>query len=471
MSRWNTCNIYHDAPEGRRLWQFDARKGGFNLGREHNVPADQKPPAGTVEKSWSNLFQPRLNVAWLPVDSVFIRVIHLPSASFAETLSMVEFQLEKLSPIPVGQVVWTVEQFGETQPKTKSSDGTETTTSLQTLVIILAERKAVEVYLGQLEAQGFMADRLELGAFDLLQSTKPDGDGAWLFPAALGAHGSALVAWWYGGMLQNINIVTMPATDDRIAALKEQLSQMTWAGELEGWLTSPPAWHLVAEGGNVADWETPLRQAVDQPIKIITPPPTVQLAALTAQRAAKADPKMNLLPAEFSARYRDLFIDRLWSRGLLSIGVVYLLLVVAYFATLSVRDYRVGQIEDRVRNTSQSYTNAIRERELYQVLKVRQDLKFAALDCWKAVSERLPQDTQLDSISFQDGRRLALSGTAPLDKITDVLTFSSELRKAKVNGEALFEAVGGDSFQNHSIPPGNVAGWSFSLDLKRVEGL
>jgi hypothetical protein len=120
---------------------------------------------------------------------------------------------------------------------------------------------------------------------------------------------------------------------------------------------------------------------------------------------------------------------------------------------------------------SQSYTNAIRERELYQVLKVRQDLKFAALDCWKAVSERLPQDAQLDSMSFQDGRRLALNGTVPLDKVTEVLMFSSELRKARVNGEPLFESKGGDSFNNRSIPPGNVAGWSFSLDLKRVEGL
>ena len=150
---------------------------------------------------------------------------------------------------------------------------------------------------------------------------------------------------------------------------------------------------------------------------------------------------------------------------------MYLLLVLAYFATLSVRDYRVGLVEDQVRNTSQSYTNAIRQRELYQVLKVRQDLKFAALDCWKAVSERLPQDTQLDSLSFQDGRRLALAGTAPLDRVTDVLTFSSDLRKAKVNGESLFESTGGDAFNQRTIPPGTSVGWSFSLDLKRVEGL
>lgn len=471
MARWNNCNIFNDAPDSRRLWQFDARK--FNLTRELAVATDQKPPAKLIEKSWGNLFQPRLNVALLPADSVFLRVIQLPAASFAETVSMVEFQLEKLSPIPVGQVVWTVQQFGETRalvPKPSAEAG-ESPAGQQTLIVTLAERKAVEEFLGRLESQGFLADRLELSAFDLLQSVHPETDGAWVFPGALGLHGSALIGWWYGGVLQNINIVTALVEGDRVAALKEQLSQMTWAGELEGWLTSPPAWHLVANEADMRDWESPLRQAVDQPVKTSPPPPAPQLAALTARRATGADPKVNLLPPEFATRYRDDFIDRLWSRGLFSIGFAYLMLGVVYFAILSVRDFKVGQVEQQARNMSVIYTNAVQQRELYNVLKVRQELKFAALDCWRAIAERLPEDTQLDSLSFQDGRTLRLNGTAPLDKVTDVLTFSSEVRKAKANNEPLFETSGGDAFQQHTIPPGNVVGWSFSLDLKRVEGL
>ena len=31
MARWNSCNILHVAPDAKRLWQFDAKGGGFVL--------------------------------------------------------------------------------------------------------------------------------------------------------------------------------------------------------------------------------------------------------------------------------------------------------------------------------------------------------------------------------------------------------------------------------------------------------
>src|SRR5690242_1635673 len=108
MARLHSCNVLNTGAAGRQLWQFQAQ-GNFNLTREHTSPEGEALPAGLTAKSWGSIWQPRLNVAWLPAESVFFRVVHLPpSSNFAETLSMVELQLEKLSPIPVGQVVWSV---------------------------------------------------------------------------------------------------------------------------------------------------------------------------------------------------------------------------------------------------------------------------------------------------------------------------------------------------------------------------
>ena len=45
------------------------------LGREHRVPHADALPAKGVAKTWSSLWQPKLNVAWLPHESVFLRVI------------------------------------------------------------------------------------------------------------------------------------------------------------------------------------------------------------------------------------------------------------------------------------------------------------------------------------------------------------------------------------------------------------
>jgi hypothetical protein len=109
MARWHSCNILQIASDANRLWQFDAKGGGFALNREHRVALDEPLPPRLIAKSWSSLWQPRLNVAWLPPENVFLRVIELPRSNFAETFAMVELQLEKLSPMPVAQIVWTIQ--------------------------------------------------------------------------------------------------------------------------------------------------------------------------------------------------------------------------------------------------------------------------------------------------------------------------------------------------------------------------
>src|SRR5260221_9174988 len=107
MARWHSCNILQTAPDANRLWQFDARSGA--LSRESSSAPGQALPSGYVAKSWTSLWQPKLNVAWLPPENIFLRVIELPKSSFGEMLAMVELQLEKLSPVPVAQIVWTLQ--------------------------------------------------------------------------------------------------------------------------------------------------------------------------------------------------------------------------------------------------------------------------------------------------------------------------------------------------------------------------
>lgn len=450
------CNVLHLGGDSREVWQFEAHRH-FHLSRSQTVTATQPLPAGLVDKTWASLWQPKLNVAWLPADSVFLRVVHLPQTSFEETLAMVEFQLEKLSPIPVTQMVWSV------HPLPRSAGGQ------QTLIVVFAERKAVEEFLGQLEGQGYLADRLELSVLDQLEATPVTEDGAYVYPGAWGGHNTALVAWWYGGVLQNLNFVTLPAAGDRAASLKEQLAQMVWAGELEGWLTAPPAWHLIAHEADAREWETPLRQSLDTPLTISAPLPPAQLAALTARRAALADPKTNLLPPEFATRYRQQFVDRLWGRGLLGIGAVYMVGVAIFFAALSVQSYRATAVEKQVKGLSQQYTNTVQLRDRYKVLKERQELKFAALDCWKAAAELMPESLGLDTFNLADGRRLTLNGTVPSGQVTDVYDFYDNLKRVVVSEQPLFDSEKGSPPTTRAAQGGATATWNFVLELKRAE--
>jgi hypothetical protein len=456
MSRWNSCNILQTAPDANRLWQFDAKSGA--LSRELSVAPGGTLPSGQVAKSWTSLWKPRLNVAWLPPENVFLRVIELPKSSFGETLAMVELQLEKLSPAPVAQIVWTLQLLPQAPAE-----------NIQTVIVVIIERKVVEGFLGKLETQNYLADRLEVPMLDQLTASPPVQEGAWIYPALLNGQNAALVAWWFGGALRNLSYVVLPLDGDRSKSLKEQLAQLAWAGELEGWLTAQPKWDLVADGAIAGEWETFLRDGLGEPVAVTKPVAFQELAARTARRATAADgSNAVLLPGEFSARYREQFFDRLWLHGLFATGILYAVCVAIYFCATFFLGIQTGKVEQQAAAISGSYTNALQLKARYEVLKQRQDLKYAALDCWKVVAEQLPEGILLQRFSFANGETLSLAGTAPADQITALFNFNSAMQKVTLNGQPVFTSEGGETVSPRQIGNNNVS-WNFSLKLQNAE--
>ncbi len=453
MPRWDSCNLIQAGLNGSRVWQF---KKDFSLNREHAAKAGEPLPPGLGVKSWGALVQKKMNVAWLPPEHVFIRAAQFPPASPAETRTMVELQLEKLSPIPVTQAVWSMQLLPTTKP-----DG------LQTVILIVAERSAVEKFLGQLEGQGFMADRLELPMLDQLQATKVEGHGAWIFPEGPNA---ALVAWWYDGALQSVGLISVGLGENRAASLKDQLVHMAWAGELDGWITSPPDWHLVADAAAAGEWESPLREGLGTPVKIIAPIAAAELAARTARRVAESTDDLNLLPPEFAKRYQQQFVDRLWMRGLAAVLGLYLIGCLIFFVAAGVFDHQTGKQEQIVAERCYDYTNSLQLKARFEVLKDRQALRFAALDCWEAVAEKIPSGVTVDSMNFNDGKRVRLDGIAPFAQVSEVIDFSGNVRKATTaENQGLFKKDGGDPFAYNANADKATIRWSFGLELNKGE--
>jgi hypothetical protein len=451
-----SCNVVQVGAEGRQVWQFNARSGGFVLNREQAVGDGEVLPAGLVGKDWRCLWQRKVNIAWLPPEKVFLRAVQFPRSDYDETVSMVELQLEKLSPMPVAQIVWSIHLVPHA------------TGNQQTVIVIIVARSVVEEFLGQLEQQGFMADRLEAPGLDELLATPIKEDGTWIYPSAGDGKSTALAAWWYGGVLHHLDLVHL-AAGNRPAILKEQLMQTAWAGELEGWLTSQPRWHLVAGATAAAEWEPALRAAAGQPVEVIEPVQGPKLAALTASRVAHGESEISLLPQEFSDRYQQQFVDRLWMRGLFAVLGLYVVGVAIYFIALQFTKIQLHGVEEEVANLAPQYTNAISMKARLTVLKDRDELKFAALDCWKAVAELLPMDAVLDGFNFTDGKKLTLNGTAPADQGSQLIQFEKALRKYPKSGQPLFDPVKGESLNWRVNPGGSSATWTFSLELKRSE--
>jgi hypothetical protein len=446
------------APEGRHLWRFDAKGSGFALDREETSFAGEPLPRGAVAKDWRTFFQPKLNVAWLPPEKVFLRVIQVPRSDADETAAMVELQLEKLSPIPVTQIVWSLQILPQAQG------------NMQTVIALIVAREVVEEFLGNLEGMGFLADRLELPMLDQLRASPITEDGAWIYPDVQSGRNTALVAWWYNGVLQTLDLASLPPAK-RAESMREQLVQMAWAGELDGWLTAPPRWHLVADPPLAAEWEPALREGLDQPVEVVSPLSLKELAALTCARAAKADVRASLLPPEYSTRYQGQLLDRLWMRALLGVFALYLIGVAIYMTAVGVATFQTSRVEQEVASKGPAYTNAIQLKARYNVLKQRQELKFAALDCWKKLAESMPDDLQLESWNFSEGRRLVLSGTVPNDQASKVGPFRSQMSKSTVGDppQLLFDPI--ESQDETLRQMGASTTWNFTLLLKRTEAL
>lgn len=447
-------NVVQIGAEGRQLWHFAHGGGEVTLSVERKAGPDEAFPAKLVTKTWRNLWQRKLNVAWLPANQVFLRVLQLPAGDPKELPAMVEFQLEKLSPMPVAQVVWTFEALPGSPEKG------------QTVIVIIAARNAVESYLEGLEHAGYLADRLELPLVQQLVATEVQGDQVWLFTRLEGDRTLCLAAWWVASQLQNVNLLSLPLGQEAGAQLADMLRAVAWAGEMEGWLTGQFEWRLVADRATAAAWAGALQAVAGAGVQVVEPPPLPEVAGLSARASTRA----NLVPAESATRYRQQFIDRLWMRGLAAVGVVYLAVVVAYFGWLKVITFKKSGVEREIAALNQSYTNAVQLKARVQVFQDQLNLRFAALDCWKAVSENLPEEMSLTSLAFQRGKKLQLMGTVTAEQEIKVSDFNGAMSKAILNGQPVFSQVSTRSIVGAQPgQPGRGGTWSIDCDIKRVE--
>lgn len=454
MPGWKSCNVLRIGRAAHQLWRFDVRRGRPVLDARVQTGAGEPLPEQLVGKTWRGLLQPRLNIAWLPPESVYLRVLHLPPGPTEELLAMVELQLEKLAPLPVSQIVWAIHRL-EPGP-----DGQVP------VIVMIAERDAVEAVIGTLEELGYMADRLELSVVDLVLAVRPDSDAVCVFPAAGESPETVFLAWWADGTLRHLNMLRVPTDTTRVEIFRHQFMQTLMAGEFEGWFRAPRKIVLCVPGELAEQWRSILPEIPGCAVEVVSPPESVALAAASAFRAVQSPESTGLLPGEYAIRYRQQFIDSLWMRGLGVVLVAYTVVVLLYMAAVQITAMKVAAVERQVAELGPAYTNVLSLEARYNVLKERQELKFAALDCWKTIVELLPDGLVLQALDFSDGHRLRVDGTAPADMVSKILDFNEAVRKVQHNGRPMFTSF--SEFNSRTDPNNVTASWNFSCELNRA---
>jgi hypothetical protein len=442
-------------PGGRRLWRFSDKGDHFVPDQELTLTSSETAPFSLVGKDWQSLVRPKLNIAWLPADKVFFRAVQLPGTDPAEIKAMVELQLEKLSPLPVTHIVWSF--YLVPRPAAKPD-------ALQNVIVVVALRSYVEEFLGQLQSQGFQPDRIEPPGLDQLLSARMQGDGVWIIPSA--PADPLLIVWQYGGAIQNVSLLPLPAGGHHGDLLKAHIAQIAWAGEMEGWLASPPRIHLVASKEQALQWEPLIAPWAENAVEILAPASPAELAAQSAERAGNGGESTNLLPPEFAARYHQQLVDRLWMRGIMSVVAVYLFGVLFYFALLYGRSRTYESKREEAALLTKQANEAVNDQIQIQIIKERQNLKYAALDCWKAIALNLPESVTLEDMYFTRSK-LELRGTSTSDQFKDVDELNEGLRHTQdvANTGPLFSVV---DQPNLSSRPGRTD-WNFTCSLRSSE--
>ena len=454
--RWHQANVVLLRGQSKELWQF-AVNGQFSLLHHQKFSELEPLPDRKVKKSWQALWQKKVNIAWLPVETVYLRALQLPSSDPAEIRSMIELQLEKISPIPLARAVWTAVPIGPM------------VNNLQSVVAVILPRETVETFLGTLEKEGYQTDRLELPLLDQLLATKFQGDGIWFY-ADKSNPTRTISVWWFQGMLRHISLHGVVPGDQAQAQLRDQLTQIAWTGEVDGWLGPNPQWRLVAEPATAAEWEPVLKPLSESPIEIVSPVGEAPLAALTAQRVVEARHGADLLPAEYGTRYRQQFVDQFWMRGLGAVIGLYLIGLLVYFAAVGAIWFQKYSVERQYTPISGSYTNALRMSERVSVLEEQSRLKFAALDCWKLAAELLPKEMTLTSMTLSKGNRLTLFGVVPEIESGKVYDYNIALSKSSIKGEPIVADTVRLSGPHADGAGTQVRAWDFSCRIGKGGG-
>jgi hypothetical protein len=297
-----------------------------------------------------------------------------------------------------------------------------------------------------------------------MRSSVPPKTGLQLLIRAEVEHLLCLAAWWSEGVLREVSLSKLAIGPEAVDSLVGQLTQVAWAAELEGWMTSTPQVTLNATAEVVAQFQLALTEWSGQSVTTASPVATNAVAELVAAKALKPSAG-SLIPTETLVRARQQFIDGIWMRGLAFAGLLYAMCVMGYLVYLNFQTRALDEAKSLAIQYGKSYTNTMQLKEQVSILEDQVTLKFAALDCWRSAAELLPLSLNLSSFTFDKGKSMTLVGYGPLGSAKEVGDYETALRNAKVGDQPLLSLVKTDSIESKGVN----SSWRITGQLKRTE--
>jgi Tfp pilus assembly protein PilN len=415
--------------------------GTIECGRWIDGDEDAISSVVAAIKSYKGEFEGRTVVA-LPAERLLLRVIRLPAAEDDEFRSMVELQVDKLSPFAEDDTVWSYETLA-------SED------DARLVLMAMASGKFIAQVGAVLDSAGLRPHRVEAAPAGVIQVLR---DAEWLQGtgrevALLIRDRWAQVLVFDGGVPVALRSVDLPEDDDPGRVGTEI------GGEIAYTLLSLEVEHGVAESQSVTVWVDP--ETDDSVVEAIgreagVPVSRAELVEFpeAAEGAATRQIRgggnlIDLTPGDWQQAARE----RRFKKKLLSVAGgalgLWITLVGLGLGVLYEERSDLEQLREKDARLSGASLEVRELRARALMLKHYTDESHSALECLWEITRKLPDGVDLGSFSYRKGETIRITGEARL--VDQIYNFKTALDESDLFVESVLQSVRRDRRKRREI--------------------
>lgn len=359
-----------------------------------------------------------------PGDRALMRVLDLPTEDRSEVPSMVELQIDKISPFPVDNLLYSYEVLLERPGLTRVLVAGMPREDVDKLVAPLREagRLPARVDLSLMGWWRLLRDRLEVA-----------GDGRCL-ALVIEPGETACLAAEGGSPILLRSLPPLGADESSARELADEVAFTLTTLDRE-WGPSANTRVLVFHLGDAPSaWITLLQQATGRSVDARPLDAAVPLSegmALRAWEQAEAG-GLNLAAPEWKERATA---RRMQRRLLAAVGAVaglWLLAVGGFLAADRMDQQRVARLKERLQKLK-APTQHVREvKERVESLRQYGDRTHSAIECLREVCVVLPPGVELSSFTYKKGENVSMRGSAEAANASKVYDFLEGLQRSPI---------------------------------------
>ena len=388
---------------GTRFWAQQQRRVDLNQADDESTPAAE----GLAEqiKSHASDLKGQITVA-LPADKCLLRVFELPSADPEELASMVELQMDKVSPFPLENMSMSFEKLSGDEDNTR-------------VLVAGAQRELVESVSEAYRMAGLRVRHMDvdtLGWINLLKSQDAISEEGRQIIFVLDGEGADLVVFDDGAP-----VLIRPFEDPSDGESSEEYAQEL-ASELSYSMLSIEAERGARPVSDLTIWaqdnpkgqlatriqETTGLQVETKWLDSLSP-----LSEGVVRRTVMDQPmKLDLAPTEWETALQEKRARRKLIRSTLTIAGVWLLLAGLGLGVLALQKKRV----EKIRAQAERYeANAKKVRALQTKLDSLQafaDRSRSGLESLREFCVNMPEGVEIGNFRYTKGKSVSLKGQA-----------------------------------------------------------